>query len=142
MSNVFIGDVRNIDLNDFIRYLKGSSPNVGCILLFIGFVRSEGFDGGSVSKLHYEAYEELVKLELNRIVSDACKVDGVYSVGIMHMIGDALPGEKTFIVGVAAKHREEGFKVLREVVERVKGEVHIWKKEITDKGEYWLSNKP
>jgi len=140
MGKIFIGDIRSVDFNDIVHRLKSSSPNVGCVLLFIGFVRSEGVNGGSVKSLFYEAYRELAERELKSIVDDAMKVDGVYSVEVMHMIGSAFPGEHTFIVGVASKHRGEGFKVLRDVVERVKSEVHIWKKEITDKGEYWISN--
>jgi molybdopterin synthase catalytic subunit len=42
---------------------------------------------------------------------------------------------------VAGAHREEVFKTLRDAVERMKREVAIWKKEITDEGEYWVSEK-
>lgn len=138
MCSIFLGDIRPLDFNDLINRLKSSSSNVGCVLLFIGFVRSEGVDGGNVKSLVYEAYRDLAEKELRSIVNDSMKVNGVYSIEIMHMIGSAFPGEHTFIVGVASKHRSEGFKVLRDVVERVKREVHIWKKEITDKGENWI----
>lgn len=136
-----MGDLKSVDFNSIIDRLKSSSPNVGCVLLFIGFVRAEGADGGAVKELNYEAYGDLAKSELESIVGDAMKCDGVYSVAVMHKVGRAVPGEHTFIVGVASKHRSEGFKVLREIVERVKSEVHIWKKEVTDKGEVWISHK-
>ncbi|MCS7096877.1 MAG: molybdenum cofactor biosynthesis protein MoaE [Candidatus Methanomethylicia archaeon] len=139
--NVFVGDLKSIDFNNLINKLKSSSLNVGCVLLFIGFVRSEGANGGIVKNLFYEAYEDLAKKELEKIVSDVMQINGIFSVEVMHMLGLANPGDCTFIVGVASKHRSEGFKVLREIVERVKSEVHIWKKEITDKGEYWVSSK-
>ncbi|MEM1549929.1 MAG: molybdenum cofactor biosynthesis protein MoaE [Candidatus Methanomethylicia archaeon] len=138
MCSIFLGDIRSLNFNDLINRLKSTSPNVGCVLLFIGFVRSEGVDGGNVRNLVYEAYKDLAERELKSIVDDSMKVDGVYSIEIMHMIGSAVPGEHTFIVGVASKHRNEGFRVLRDVVERVKREVHIWKKEITDRGENWI----
>jgi len=141
LSLIFLGDLKSVDFNSIIDRLKSSSPNVGCVLLFIGFVRAEGADGGAVKELNYEAYGDLAKSELESIVGDAMKCDGVYSVAVMHKVGRAVPGEHTFIVGVASKHRSEGFKVLREIVERVKSEVHIWKKEVTDKGEVWISHK-
>ncbi|RLE55055.1 MAG: molybdenum cofactor biosynthesis protein MoaE [Candidatus Methanomethylicota archaeon] len=138
MGEVFLGDLDNVDFNRLICDLKSSSKNVGCILLFIGSVREESFRGGSVKFLHYEAYEDLALKVMRKIVEDAEAFNDVFSATILHSLGDRKVGSNTFIVGVAAKHRIIGFKVLRRIVERVKGEVPIWKKEITDSGEYWI----
>ena len=138
MGSISIGALGSFDLDRFVRELADSSDNVGCVLLFVGSVRAEGADGNRVQHLHYESYVELAERELERIVRDAERDPNVYSVGIHHASGDIPVSGFTFIVGVAAKHRKEGFRVLEAVVNRVKAEVHIWKKEVTDGGEYWI----
>ena len=41
---------------------------------------------------------------------------------------------------VASKHRKEGREAMAELVDRIKHEVPIWKKEITENGAYWVEN--
>ena len=69
------------------------------------------------------------------------KVDGIIDVRIHHIVGELEVGEDIVYIVVAGSHRSEVFKVLREAVERMKREAAIWKKEITDLGEYWVSGE-
>jgi molybdopterin synthase catalytic subunit len=59
---------------------------------------------------------------------------------VEHKIGSAEAGEDTVYAVVASKHRDEGFKSLIELIERLKHAVPIWKKEITEKGSRWIEN--
>jgi len=69
------------------------------------------------------------------------KRPGIVDVRIHHVIGELEVGEDIVYVVVAGGHRSEVFEVLREAVERMKREAAIWKKEITDRGEYWVSGE-
>jgi molybdopterin synthase catalytic subunit len=62
-------------------------------------------------------------------------------IRIHHVTGELSVGEDIVYIVVAGAHREEVFKTLRDAVERMKREVAIWKKEITDEGEYWVSGE-
>ena len=42
------------------------------------------------------------------------------------------------LVAVSAAHRGEAFAAAREVIDRIKAEAPIWKKEIADGGERWV----
>ena len=42
------------------------------------------------------------------------------------------------IVAVAAAHREEAFAAAREIIDRIKSEAPIWKKEVEGEQERWV----
>lgn len=89
--------------------------------------------------MDYEAYDEIAVSKLSEIRADLLKRDGVIEVSIHHVIDRLAVGEASLFVVVAAKHRKQAFRVLEEAVERVKREVTIWKKEVTEKESYWVT---
>lgn len=130
----------SLSLQDLIEEVKSGpqAHRIGCILTFIGIVRGVARDGSKVVKLEYEAYTEVAKSKLEEIVRDLKKIEGIVDVKIHHFIGSRSVGEDIVYIVVAAEHREEGFKVLREAIERLKNEVPIWKKEYTTSSSYWV----
>jgi len=113
----------------------------GAIAVFIGIVRGSGVRGGRVRKLILEAYREQAEESLRRIAEDLLKRPGIVDVRIHHFIGELDVGDDIVYVSVAGGHRGEVFEALRDAVERMKREAAIWKKEVTDLGEYWVSGE-
>jgi len=113
----------------------------GAIACFIGIVRDEGAKGGRVRKLVFEAYEEVAEKTLAMIAEDLLKRPGIVDVRIHHLLGELEVGEDIVYIVVAGAHRREVFEALMEAVERTKKEAAIWKKEVTDLGEYWVSGE-
>lgn len=115
---------------------------VGAIACFIGIVRGIGKNGGKVEKLEFETYEEKANEILSKICEETIgKYSDVVDVHIHHNIGTLNVGDDIVYVVVAGGHRQEVFQALREAVERFKKEAPIWKKEYTDMGSYWVTNK-
>ncbi len=129
-----------LTLQELIDAVKKNpqSHRIGCILTFTGVVRGITRNGVKVYGLDYEAYDEVAKAKLKQIVEDLKKIPGIVDIKIHHFIGSLSVGEESVYIVVAAEHREEGFKALREAIERLKVEVPIWKKEHTEKGSYWV----
>jgi molybdopterin synthase catalytic subunit len=125
-------------LPSLIEYLKGSSDEVGAVAIFIGVVRGVSGDG-KVLKLCYEAHETLAHKVLEEVVEDVKKKYGLIDVVAEHRLGDVLAGEDIMYVLVASKHRDEAYKALTELVDRIKREVPIWKKEYTEKSVKWVT---
>jgi len=130
-------------LQELIEEVKRSpqAHRIGCILTFTGVVRGVANNGSKVLRLEYEAYPEAAEAKLEEIAEDLRRIPGVVDVRIHHFVGSLEVGEETVYVVVAAEHRKEGFKALREAVERLKAEVPIWKKEHTEEGSYWVGVK-
>lgn len=113
----------------------------GAIACFIGIVRGESLREGRVKKLILEAYKEEAEKSLARIAEDLLKKPGIVDVRIHHVVGELGVGEDIVYIIVAGSRRNEVFKALRDAVERMKKEAAIWKKEVTDIGEYWVSGE-
>lgn len=132
-----------IGLGDILKRVKENKNinRAGAIACFIGVVREEGLRGGSVKKLVLEAFKEEAEKSLSKIAQEILNRQGIIDVRIHHVIGELGVGEDIVYVVVAGKHREEVFEALKEAVERMKREAAIWKKEVTDMGEYWVSGE-
>ena len=127
------------DMETLIDGLKRITDEVGAIAIFIGVVRGKRNDE-KVLKLEYEAYEELASKVAEKIIEDAKTKYGIIDACIQHRIGTVKVGGDVMYVLVASKHRAEAFQALSEIVERIKREIPIWKKEVTEKGSYWVEN--
>lgn len=128
------------DLNNLLNEIKEASNEIGAVTIFIGVVRGISKNGERVLRLEYEAYEEVATKTLENIIIDLKSKYGIIDAIVEHKVGSAQVGEDTVYALIATKHREEGFKSLIELIERLKHEVPIWKKEVTDRGSYWIEN--
>lgn len=126
---------------DFIKLIekikRGLGKEAGALGCFVGIVRGTSKGGEPVKYLHYECSKEAGK-ELERIAADMEKRPGISRVWIHHVIDDLKPGEDAIYVIVAGEHRGEVFAALPQIMDRIKAEVPIWKKEITETKEYWV----
>jgi MoaE-MoaD fusion protein len=102
-------------------------PRAGAVVTFQGVTRE-------VELLQYEAYVEMAEERIAAIVSDAVTRHGLCAGAAEHRIGDVPLSEPSVVVAVSAPHRGEAFAGAREIIDRVKAETPIWKKEV-DGGE-------
>ncbi len=127
------------DLESLIDNLRKASDEIGAITVFIGVIRGVS-KGCKVKQLEYEAHETLAPETMQKIIEDLKSKYGIIDAFLEHRAGIVKVGEDVMYAAVASKHREEGFKALIELVDRVKREAPIWKKELTEKGAYWVEN--
>lgn len=120
-------------LEEFKRKLGDETGAIGC---FIGRVRGRSKGGEPVKALHYESSDEAAR-GLGEIAAKAEERDGISRVAIHHVVDDVGPGEDVLYVIVAGEHCAEIFEALPWIMDRIKGEAQIWKKEITETKEYW-----
>jgi molybdopterin synthase catalytic subunit len=125
------------NINALILQLKNFSNEVGAIASFIGVVR-ESRGKEKVLKMDYEFHPTLAYEIIGKIIEDLKVKYEIIDAVVEHRVGKVLVGEDIMYVLVASKHRGAAFKALKELVERIKNEAPIWKKEITEKGVYWI----
>jgi len=100
----------------------------GGYVSFEGWVRDHN-DGQAVTRLEYEAFEELAVKEGERIVEEALRRFPVVQALCIHRVGALTLGEMAVWVGVSSEHRGEAFDACRFIIDEVKHRVPIWKKE-------------
>ncbi len=130
------GSDESFSLDELLDLLD-SGDETGATVFFIGTVRKVN-RGGVVSELRYEAHESL-REKLEEIAGDILSKYSLDSVGLIHYVGVRKPGDVTFIAVVRGRNRGPCFEAIRELVERVKHEAPIWKREVRSDGVYWLT---
>jgi molybdopterin synthase catalytic subunit len=117
-----------------------SSTGLGGLVTFTGLVR-DASHGRRVERLEYEAYLGMAERTLAHIAEEVGTRHGC-SVAVVHRIGVLRPGDAAVVIACAAPHRAPAFRACEEVLERLKREVPIWKREIFTDGEQWVGMGP
>ncbi len=114
-----------------------ATPAAGALVLFVGTVRDVS-QGRAVVYLQYEAYVEMAEKKLLEIAAGASRKWDLCGVAVEHRVGKLDPGEVAVAVAVSAAHRKEAFEAGRMIIDELKKEVPIWKKEGYADGEVWV----
>jgi molybdopterin synthase catalytic subunit len=115
-----------------------AGPADGAVATFIGVVR-DNQDGRPVSHLEYEAHEPMAVAHMERLAVRAGAEFHVGAVAMQHRLGRLEIGDVSVFVGVASPHRAEGLEACRWLIDTLKAEVPIFKKEYyTDGGVTWV----
>ena len=117
-----------------------SSSKFGAIIYFIGTVRNLN-ENKEVTGITYDSKDSLVLKSFEEIYKDSEKKLNIKdkAVFIEHIKGYVSLREKSIIIGVGCKHRDEAFQLSRYIIEEIKKRTPIWKKEhYTDNDSEWL----
>lgn len=117
------------------------SPQSGGIDIFIGTVR-DATKGRAVIRLEFEAYEPMAIKEMQKLADYTLKQWPVQKVLIHHRTGMLQVGEVPVVIAVSAAHRDAAFEACRYLIDTLKKTVPIWKKEVFEDGEVWVSATP
>jgi molybdopterin converting factor subunit 1 len=109
-------------------------PSAGAIVTFEGTVRDVEF-------LDYEAYREMAEEMMAEIVADCVARHGLEAAAVEHRVGRVALGEPGVVVAVAAGHRAEAFAGAREMIDRIKAEAPIWKRELDGGDARWVPSE-
>jgi molybdopterin synthase catalytic subunit len=118
-----------------------SGPAQGAVATFSGVVRDHA-RGRQVTSLDYEAYGPMALRQMERICAAIeAEIPGVRLV-IHHRVGHLEVGEVAVQAAASAPHRAEAFRALAALVDRLKQEVPIWKREHGPGGAEWVTERP
>ena len=125
-----------IDTQTLLRSV--SSPNSGATVLFVGTTRQ--FTGErETTFLSYECYPEMAITKLQELSDRAAEKWPIEQCGIVHRIGEVAIEEASVAVAVSTAHRKDAFEAAQWLMDRLKEEVPIWKKEHgIDGGQEWI----
>ena len=107
-------------------------PRAGAVVTFQGVTRD-------VDHLDYEAYVEMADERIRAIVAEAIERHGLCAAVAEHRIGVVPLSEPSVAVAASAPHRGDAFAGAREIIDRIKAEAPIWKRE---EGEWKRGTRP
>jgi molybdopterin synthase catalytic subunit len=80
--------------------------------------------------------------EIKKIVDEASHRWPMLGSGVSHRIGTLKPGEVSVVVAVSTPHRRDSFEACQFIIDNLKEKAPIWKKEVFEDGEEWISAQP
>ena len=108
----------------------------GAIVSFLGITR--GSEGDTeVYALEFDAWQEHLGSVLHDLAVQACDLFGTFSVAMAHRTGSVGPGEPIVSIHVASPHRKEAFQACEWLIDELKKQAPLWKREVTSKGSNW-----
>jgi molybdopterin synthase catalytic subunit len=108
----------------------------GAIVSFIGITR--GYDDGEeVLRLEFDSWQEQLSQTLNDLGNQAINRFSLHSVDMAHRTGSVGPGENIVAIHVASPHRKEAFEGCSWLIDELKRQAPLWKKEVKPSGASW-----
>ncbi len=126
---------RSIDVSEVLASVRDTSA--GAIDLFIGTTRDVS-RGKKVKFLEYEAYGPMAQRQMEQMVQEAFGKWKVHKISIVHRIGRVALGEASVVIAVSSAHRREAFDACRYLIDTLKRDIPIWKKEYFEDGAVWV----
>jgi molybdopterin synthase catalytic subunit len=108
-----------------------SDGGAGAVSVFLGTTRREkNADGRVLLALDYEAYPEMAEKQLLALAGEARKRWPILRLAILHRVGRVEIGKPSVLIAVSTPHRADAFEGCRFLIDRLKADAAIWKKEI------------
>ena len=130
--------IEKIDILKAEEFL--SSSNFGALIYFVGTVRDSN-ENKKVTGITYDSRDSMVIKSFEEIYKDSeikLKIKDK-AVFIEHVKGYVSIKEKSIIIGVGCKHRNDAYTLSRFIIEEIKKRTPIWKKEhYTNEESEWL----
>lgn len=104
------------------------STQAGAVVLFLGTTR-EFTNGRRTTTLDYEAYNDMAERKLAALEQQARARWELVECGIVHRLGTVPLGEPSVAIAVSSAHRATAFEAGRWLIDTLKSEVPIWKRE-------------
>ena len=116
-----------LDVTEHVSAVSGVSH--GAVVTFIGQVRDHDPDAvGRVTGLDYSAHPDAGRI-IGEIAERVSAQHPLVVLAVSHRIGHLEVGDLALVAAVASAHRGDAFAACEALVEAVKAEVPIWKKQ-------------
>jgi len=115
---------------------KIKNDKCGASVIFLGSVKSE-MHGKNVKKMELDAYAEMAEKKLREIEVDATKKYDIIESSIIHRYGELFVGDNIVLIIVKSIDRTKSFEACKYILERLKEEVPIFKKEYMEDNVFW-----
>jgi molybdopterin synthase catalytic subunit len=127
----------DFDVARELALLRGDNRAVGAVAAFIGTVRDVN-DDARVASMTLEHYPGMTEKALAAIVDAAKSRWDIIDALVIHRVGALAPSDQIVLVGVTSAHRGEAFAACEFIIDYLKTQAPLWKKEQTSDGARWV----
>ena len=129
----------DFNIDNEINLIKSKYPNVGAVSTFVGFVRNLN-NQQTVNAISLEVYKNMAYKTLEDICINVQQKWNLVDILIIHRYGKLKINEKIVLVATFSIHRKESYEACNFIMNYLKQDVPIWKKEFYKDNYKWLEN--
>ena len=107
---------------------QSMSQSIGASTVFVGFMRDFS-EGNQLESMWIEHYPEMTKKYLLELVEEISQKYPIENSLLLHRVGKIHVSEAIVVVAVWSQHRDEAYRANREIMEVLKTQAPLWKKE-------------
>jgi len=112
----------------------GSDGEAGALASFIGYCRADG----GVTALELEYYPGFTESEIARAADLVARAHQLLSYLVIHRVGAIPVGEPIVLAAAFSRHRVAAFKAVEALMDVLKTDAPIWKRELRPEGARWI----
>jgi molybdopterin synthase catalytic subunit len=126
-----------LDIDAHLKAVR--TPAGGADVFFAGVVRDHD-DGRSVTGIEYVAYPA-AEAVLRQVAERIAARPEVLAIAISHRVGELLVGDAALVAAVSCAHRGDAFAACAELVDEVKAQLPVWKRQVfADGSDEWVGS--
>lgn len=111
--------------------------DAGALVGFVGYCRAR--TGGQITEsLFLDHYSPFTENEIARICADVSARYELLDVLVIHRVGMMKPGDAIVLVAALSAHRNHAFEAVRILMDYLKTDAPLWKKESGPGGARWI----
>jgi molybdopterin synthase catalytic subunit len=116
---------------------RGLRQDIGAVVSFTGVcrARNDGRDVGALFLDHYPGFTEREIARIGRNIAERCNCP---DLKVIHRVGSILPGEPIVLAMALSEHRDSAFEAVRLLMDYLKTDAPLWKREVGPDGEHWV----
>ncbi|HET7083167.1 MAG TPA: molybdenum cofactor biosynthesis protein MoaE [Rhizomicrobium sp.] len=115
--------------------------DVGALASFVGYCRA-ATDGVAVSELRIDHYPGFTENEITRLAEETVRRFDCPDLLVIHRVGVIRPGEAIVLVAALSIHRASAFDAVKVLMDYLKTDAPLWKKETGPDGARWIEPRP
>jgi len=111
--------------------------DAGALVTFVGICRA-GTDDVAVAELRIDHYPAFSEKEIGRLAQETAERFACPDLLVVHRVGVIRPGEAIVLVAALSVHRANAFKAVESLMDYLKTDAPLWKKESGPQGARWI----
>lgn len=115
--------------------------DAGALVSFVGYCRAQT-DSVAVEELRIDHYPGFTEKEITRLAEETARRFDCPDLLVIHRVGPICPGEAIVLVAALSTHRGNGFEAVRVLMDYLKTDAPLWKRETGPEGARWIEPRP
>jgi len=120
-----------------IAAFAAGRDDAGALVSFVGTCRA-ATGGVAVDELRIDHYPGFTEKEIARLAEETSRRFDCPDLLVVHRVGVIRPGEAIVLVAALSTHRSDAFEAVRILMDYLKTDAPLWKKETGPGGARWI----